>query len=122
MSIIYAALLALSTKATTGQHDGKNGLLVTSALGLLHGLGFGFVLQEILGLTSANIWVSLLSFNVGVEIGQLGVVLLLWPLMQLLKRFNEHWYITAKWLIAISAIALASVWTGQRLVALTESL
>lgn len=122
ISIIYAALLALSNKTETEINNGRSSLVVTSAIGLLHGMGFGFVLQEILGLTSANIWVSLLSFNVGVEIGQLGVILLLWPLMRLLKNFNIHWYSAAKWIISIFAIALASVWTGQRLMLLLNTI
>ena len=60
--------------------------VVTCLIGLLHGLGFSFVLQNILQVTSSNIWQSLLAFNVGVEIGQLAIVLTLWPLFQLLHR------------------------------------
>ena len=115
LSIIYAAVLALST---TDKTDTKSSLIITTLIGLLHGLGFGFVLQEILGLSSANIWVSLLAFNIGVEIGQLAVVVLLWPLFALLRKYNRDWHHYAKWVIAIIAIAIASVWTGQRLTTL----
>lgn len=122
VSIIYAALVALSGGTSAGSHQRRNQLWSTTAIGLLHGLGFGFVLQEILGLSSANIWVSLLSFNVGVEIGQLGVVLLIWPLMALLLRTSPPWHNGVKWVIAVPAIALASVWTGQRAMQLLATL
>ena len=108
-------MLALSA---TDKTDTKSSLIITTLIGLLHGLGFGFVLQEILGLSSANIWVSLLAFNIGVEIGQLAVVVLLWPLFALLRKYNRDWHHYAKWVIAIIAIAIASVWTGQRLTTL----
>ncbi len=38
---------------------------VTGFIGLIHGLGFSFVLQNILKVSSPNIWQSLLAFNIG---------------------------------------------------------
>ena len=55
------------------------------AFGLVHGLGFANGLRE-LGLSSSHVIETLLAFNVGVEAGQLLVVvavgLALWPLMR----------------------------------------
>lgn len=120
LSIILAAITAL----TAGKRsvDGAGSIMVTSAIGLLHGLGFSFVLREILGLSSANIWVSLLSFNAGVELGQLAVVALLWPLLQLIARISARWYIIAKWSVALPAIFFASIWTGERAIRLLGTL
>ena len=120
LSIIYAASVALS--ASNPAHQGARSFIVTATIGLLHGLGFSFVLREILGLSSANIWVSLLSFNVGVELGQLAVVAVLWPVMWLIAKRSVRWHKRAKWVIAVPAIALASVWTGERLVRLFSTL
>lgn len=116
LSIIYAAVMALSV--SNQAHQGRGSFLVTAAIGLLHGLGFSFVLREILGLSSANIWASLLSFNVGVELGQLAVVLVLWPVLWLIGRAGSRWHNLAKWCIAVPAIALASMWTGERVIRL----
>ena len=58
-------------------------------VGLVHGLGFSFVLHEILKLCSPNLWQSLIAFNVGVEIGQLGIVLLVWPLFWYLAKRGD---------------------------------
>ena len=48
--------------------------LVSSSFGLLHGLGFAAALSEI-GLVSGELLTSLFSFNVGVEVGQILVIL-----------------------------------------------
>jgi hypothetical protein len=48
--------------------------------GLIHGLGFAFVLEDI-GLPTGQLILSLLSFNIGVEIAQIGLVVLAYLLM-----------------------------------------
>ncbi len=56
---------------------------VTFAFGLVHGLGFASALAET-GLPSRGTALALVSFNVGVEVGQLAVVALVFPLLRLL--------------------------------------
>jgi hypothetical protein len=59
---------------------------ITFAFGLVHGFGFASVLRE-LGIAEAGgVAVPLLSFNVGVEAGQLAIAALAWPLLVLLRR------------------------------------
>lgn len=52
--------------------------LVALVFGLVHGLGFASVLGD-LGLERGNLALALLGFNVGVEVGQLAIVLVLVP-------------------------------------------
>ncbi|HEV8581210.1 MAG TPA: HupE/UreJ family protein [Thermoanaerobaculia bacterium] len=59
--------------------------ILTFFFGLVHGFGFANVLHE-LGLPSRGLIASLLSFNVGVEIGQICIVGLLFPLTLWLAR------------------------------------
>ena len=119
-SIIYAAIVALS--ATEGARQGAGGIIMTTLIGMLHGLGFAFVLLEILGVSSPHLWVSLLSFNVGVELGQLGIVLLLWPALYLVGKRLPTWVVPLRWLIALPCILLASLWLGQRTMGLVAAL
>jgi len=119
LSIILAALLALNSDSL--KTSSKNGFILTTLIGMLHGLGFSFVLQEILSVTSSNIWVSLLSFNVGVEIGQLGIVLLLWPLLYLIGKQLPHRLMAVKWTIALPCIVIAAYWSGERLLGLINT-
>ena len=116
LSIILAAVHAISSQGTQ-KINGAAALFVTTLIGLLHGLGFSFVLKELLGVTSSNIWISLLSFNLGVELGQLAIVLLIWPILIGLIKFKPHWSPAIRWTLAIPCIAIASIWTGQRVVA-----
>ena len=121
LSIIYAAVVALVQLNNKSQLTGSGGIVVTIAIGLLHGLGFSFVLREILGLQTANIWASLLSFNIGVEVGQLCIVLVLWPILFLLAKVNRLWHRALVWSLGVISIALASVWAGRRVVAVVSS-
>ncbi len=59
---------------------------LTGLFGLIHGVGFSFVLQE-LQLPKQAMVPALLSFNLGVELGQIGIVLLIYPM---LRRANNH--------------------------------
>lgn len=60
-------------------------VLLAFAFGLVHGFGFAGVLAE-MALPTDRLAAALLGFNVGVELGQLAVVALLWPLLSLLRR------------------------------------
>jgi len=57
------------------------------AFGLIHGFGFSFALREQLQFAGSHLVTSLLGFNVGVEIGQLAVLFVLLPALNLLFRY-----------------------------------
>ena len=85
---------------------------IVFAFGLFHGLGFAGVLTE-LGLPPNQMAVSLISFNVGVELGQLSIIAALW--IALFWAFKRDWYEPyiargASLLIAVMAIW----WTIER--------
>lgn len=60
-------------------------ICLTFAFGLVHGFGFAGILVE-MALPPDRLVPALLGFNLGVEVGQLGVVLLSWPLLTLGAR------------------------------------
>jgi hypothetical protein len=60
---------------------------IAFAFGLVHGFGFSFALRETLQFAGSHLLTSLVSFNVGVELGQLLVLGLLVPALGLLFRF-----------------------------------
>jgi hypothetical protein len=61
--------------------------IVTFAFGLVHGFGFSFLLRERLQFAGEHLVASLLAFNVGVEIGQLAVLLVTIPVLTLVFRY-----------------------------------
>lgn len=87
--------------------------LLAFLFGLLHGLGFAGALSE-LGLPSAQLLTALLSFNLGVELGQLGLCAFALPLLLLLRNGVQRWPALQP-LPAYALGAVAAAWTLQRL-------
>lgn len=88
---------------------------VAFLFGLVHGLGFAGALKEI-GLPDNHLPVALLTFNLGVEAGQLLVVALAFALWKLLARLPQSALARAPALYAIGG--LAAYWSIDRVVAL----
>jgi len=61
---------------------------IAFCFGLIHGFGFAGVLAE-LSLPPDRLLPGLLGFNVGVEIGQLAIVAMVWPLLWVLSRLRH---------------------------------
>ncbi len=106
-SILMAALLVLRSRVPT--HQWKLAL----GFGLVHGLGFANGLRE-LGLSTDNLFGTLLAFNLGVEFGQLVVViaalLLLYPFLRSAQTTDR----VQRWGAWINVV-LATVWLAERL-------
>src|SRR5512134_980807 len=62
---------------------------IAFAFGLVHGFGFSFALQNTLQFAGEHVLTSLLAFNVGIELGQLLVLVLLVPALNLLFRYVD---------------------------------
>lgn len=86
LSIVLVAVEALHKRDTVAR---RWPAAVAFLFGLVHGLGFAGALQEI-GLPDNHLFVALLTFNLGVELGQLMAVGLCWCL----------WRVTARWPVA----------------------
>jgi hypothetical protein len=113
LSIIYAAIIALSPHRASSRNE--HALFgITTAIGLLHGLGFSFVLHEILQINSPSIWHSLLAFNLGVELGQLLIIVTVWPLFRMIRLGSESAWRIGRWGVATSCSIIALFWAGQR--------
>lgn len=87
--------------------------IIVFLFGLLHGLGFASVLQEI-GLSSSNFITGLIAFNVGVELGQLTVIAACFITIGIWFR-NKPWYRSMITIPASLVIAIiASYWLVER--------
>ncbi len=92
---------------------GKHRLVMVFAFGLLHGLGFASVLGEF-GMPKDTFLGSLLSFNIGVELGQLAIILICYTLTRRLMREQEIW---RRWISVPGSLAigcLGTLWTFER--------
>jgi len=88
---------------------------ITFAFGLVHGFGFASALRA-LELPRSLLGPSLLTFNLGVELGQLVIVALAWPLLRWVRGVRGMWPGGIRWASA-GVAALGAFWLVQRLVA-----
>ena len=66
----------------------KRRWVIAFGFGLVHGFGFSFALQQSLQFAGTHLLASLLAFNLGVELGQILVLLLIIPALELAFRFG----------------------------------
>ena len=87
---------------------------VTSLFGLVHGFGFAGTLTEV-GLPEDRIVSALLGFNLGVETGQIIIVLLFLLTFFLLRNFQSIKALNLEPFAAVSLAALGSFWFIERI-------
>jgi hypothetical protein len=80
LSIVY---MALENMIGSNAH---RRWIIAFAFGLVHGFGFAFGLRETLQFAGSHLVTSLVAFNLGVELGQVAVLVVLVPAMNLLFR------------------------------------
>jgi hypothetical protein len=85
--------------------------LLTFGFGLVHGFGFASVLRE-LGLPSGGLARSLLSFNLGVEAGQIVIVGALWPLLWWMNR--QAWSSRSRLTASVVIFLFGAAWFCER--------
>lgn len=108
LSIAYVAIENIFTRKLSPWRP-----FVVFAFGLLHGLGFASVLTEV-GLGESEFLEALIGFNIGVEVGQLAVILIAWLAVGI-WGMPERLYRRAVVIPASAAIAVTGLyWTVER--------
>lgn len=106
-SVLYAAVAAMVKKSGS--------VLVFAGIGLLHGLGFSFVLGDILGRDAPDLVSALLAFNIGIEVGQLLILAVTLSVVFCLEKLATPALRPAR-LGTLAGIAiLSSWWVAERL-------
>lgn len=105
-TLIAASIVYMAFENIVGSHWERR-WVIAFGFGLVHGFGFSFALSETLQFAGRHLLTSLLAFNIGVEIGQLMVIIVAVPLMNWLMRnaFSER-----MGTIILSAILAHSGW------------
>jgi hypothetical protein len=85
-TLIAISILYMAVENVLGSNLARR-WVITFAFGLVHGFAFSFALRETLQFAGSHLLTSLLSFNLGVELGQLLVLALLVPALEILFRF-----------------------------------
>jgi hydrogenase/urease accessory protein HupE len=112
LSIMLVAGEALRDRSTLSR---RWPALVAFLFGLVHGLGFAGALADI-GLPDNHLWIALLTFNGGVEIGQLLTVAVAWLVYRALRE--RAWVHRARWAALYAIGTVAAFWSLTRIAAL----
>ncbi len=111
--LIAASIVYVAVENIIGGRVGAARIAVVFGFGLMHGLGFASVLGDV-GLQSGRFFVGLIGFNVGVELGQLTVILLAFVALGL-PFGAKPWY-RARIAVPLSVgiAAIGAWWTFER--------
>jgi len=111
--LIAASIVYVAVENIFGGKAGWTRIAVVFGFGLLHGLGFASVLNEV-GLPEGRFAISLIGFNIGVELGQLAVIAVAFVALALpfgrMKWYRAGIAIPASVLIA----GVGAWWTVER--------
>ena len=114
LSIVLVAGEALHKRLTFAR---RWPAMVAFIFGLVHGLGFAGALKSV-GLPQNHLPIALLTFNVGVELGQLLTIAVAWVLFHLLSRWPQTARARTPALYAIGSIA--AYWSWLRIAAIVS--
>lgn len=113
--LIVLSVAYLARDVWLGRSLDRNSTVLMACIGLLHGLGFASVLSEI-GLPKSDLLLALLSFNIGIEIGQLVFLTFVIFLSILFRRVAPNYLVKlAPNLAAFLTGSMAMYWTFERI-------
>ncbi|MCH2170769.1 HupE/UreJ family protein [Myxococcota bacterium] len=86
-------------------HPARLRAIIAFAFGLVHGFGFAGILDT-LSLPTARLVPALFGFNVGVEVGQLAVVVAIWPILRALQHRDAR---KGRWVVELASAAICGL-------------
>ena len=115
LAILSLGYLTLSRQSTSNEQSYPwVQFLLTLAFGFIHGFGFAEVLREI-GLPGTQLGIALLSFNIGVELGQVLAILVVSPLLFYIANKSSNQFRETSFQITLcSVLFMGSYWFISR--------
>jgi hypothetical protein len=111
--LIALSIAYVAAENLLGSGESRHRLAVVFGFGLLHGLGFASALR-FTGEPSWGMVSSLVGFNLGIEAGQLLVVLLVFPVLAVTRRFR--WSVPVRFGVTGVVALFGLFWFFQRVV------
>ncbi len=115
LSIIFLAVEIVKKDPDNPRLSERIPWVVAFLFGLLHGFGFAGALKEI-GLPEGEVPIALLTFNLGVEAGQLVIVAVAIALLAFLRRINANMMQPSIRIASYAIGVVASLWFIERLI------
>ena len=106
-TLIAISILYMALENIVGVTSVQRRWMVAFGFGLVHGFGFSFALRQTMQFAGSHLLASLLSFNLGVELGQILMLALFIPALEILFRFIVAERIGS---IILSALVAHTAW------------
>jgi hypothetical protein len=113
LTIAFTAIALLLKKA---QHLGTTPLLI---IGVIHGFGFSFVFNELEKEGAQTSISNLLSFNIGIEAGQLFIYVLAFAMTLLIKK-QSLLVKKLPYYVSVCALVISAYWVATRSIPLID--
>jgi hypothetical protein len=110
-TVIAASIAVVALNNTFPAFHHKN-LWIVFAFGLFHGFGFANVLAP-LGVNPSAKVVGLAAFNIGVEIGQIAIIAVVFPVLFMLRRWSAYPFLALR-MASVFAIVMSVIWLIER--------
>lgn len=106
-----AASIAYVGVENNVRREYKSRWMVAGLFGLIHGAGFAGHLTDLLKTTmgAGNVWAPLLGFNLGIELGQLTAIAIIFPFLWLMRKYAVEERIVPEISRMIAAVGLVLV-------------
>ena len=108
---IIAASIAIAAAANLTARIDVREWLVAFGFGLFHGFGFASVMGDI-GVGRDHLALSVFGFNVGVELGQIAIIVVVFPLLYVLRTTRV--YLPMMKVGSLALIGIATIWFSER--------
>ncbi len=116
LSIVFLAVEVVKSRPDDIRLSEQFPWIVAFLFGLLHGFGFAGALAEI-GLPEGDVPLALLTFNLGVEIGQLVIVGVALAALHAIRKLRDQWLHPTKTATAYGIGIIATYWFVERMIA-----
>jgi hydrogenase/urease accessory protein HupE len=114
LSVIVVGVDNLLVRRSHGARDFRP--LAAACFGLVHGFGFASVLREI-GLPPTALGWSLFSFNLGVELGQIAIVVVVAGLVAAIRRYDVALAKRMAFAASVLVVVAGAYWFAERVLA-----
>jgi len=114
VELLVAASILLMGVLILARRSGQQGFWLALAIGLLHGFGFSFMLSGMLDGAGSALIAALAGFNIGVELGQLAIVIAVVIILWLASLVSGFVHTTLRYGIAAAACVIAVTMMVER--------
>lgn len=113
ITILTTCIYTLLNLKKWNQTSFKPNYFLTLFFGFIHGMGFSYLLKSLLG-TEENIFLPLLAFNLGLEVGQILILIIVFVLIFISQKLFQYNDYNKNFFIASSVFGIAFIMTLQR--------